>query len=84
MKVLVPLFKTLVRSPLEYAIVVWSSRHRYLIDEVERVQRSFTKYIYEVKNLEYEERLKKLNLPSLEYRRFRGDHRNIQNCKQSL
>ena len=31
------------------------------------------KYIIEVKDLNYEDRLKYLNLPSLEYRKFRGD-----------
>ena len=29
--------------------------------------------MYQVKHLNYEQRLEKLNLPSLEYRRFRGD-----------
>ena len=43
------------------------------IDQIENVQRRFTKHIYQVKDLSYEERLKTLKLPSLEYRRFRGD-----------
>ena len=72
-KVLVPLFKTLVRPVLEYANSTWNSSQRNNIDEIEAVQRRFTKRILEVKKLPYEERLKKTNLPSLEYRRFRGD-----------
>ena len=43
------------------------------LDQIENVQRRFTKHIYQVKDLSYEERLKTLKLPSLEYRRFRGD-----------
>ena len=72
-KVLVPLFKTLVRPVLEYANNAWNSSLRQNIDDLEAVQRRFTKKIHEVKKLPYEERLKRINLPSLEFRRFRGD-----------
>ena len=37
------------------------------------MQRRFTKRIVGMKDLEYEDRLKLLNLPSLEFRRLRGD-----------
>ena len=72
-KVLVPLFKTLVRPVLEYVNNAWNSSQRHNIDDIEAVQRRFSKKILEVKKLPYEERLSKINLPSLEYRRFRGD-----------
>ena len=72
-QVLVPLFKTLVRPVLEYVNNAWNSNQRYNIDEIEAVQKRFTKKIPEVKKLPYEERLSRINLPSLEYRRFRGD-----------
>ena len=62
-----------MRPVLEYANSTWNSSQRNNIDEIEAVQRRFTKRILEVKKLPYEERLKKTNLPSLEYRRFRGD-----------
>ena len=71
--VLVPLFKTLVRPVLEYVNNAWNSSQRHNIDDIEAVQRRFSKKILEVKKLPYEERLSKINLPSLEYRRFRGD-----------
>ena len=71
--VLVPLFKTLVRPVLEYVNNAWNSSQRHNIDDIEAVQRRFTRHILEVKKLCYEDRLKKINLPSLEYRRFRGD-----------
>ena len=70
---MVPLFKSLVRPILEYANSVWSNNSRKNIDSIEHVQRFFTKCIVEVKDLSYEERLIFLNLPSLEFRRFRGD-----------
>ena len=70
---MVPLFKTLVRQVMEHANVVWSPYKRKDIDAIEKVQKHFTKKILGMKNLNYTERLTKLNLPSLEYRRLRGD-----------
>ena len=40
---------------------------------IESVQRHFTKYVIGMRNLSYEERMKSLKLPSLDFRRFRGD-----------
>jgi len=40
---------------------------------IENVQRKFTKHIKGISNLPYEERLKKIKLPSLEFRQRRGD-----------
>ena len=70
---LIPIFKSLIRPVLEYGNVVWHPYLRKNIDEVEKIQRNFTRNIIGMKNLEYEERLRTLNLPSLEYRRIRGD-----------
>jgi len=71
--VLVPLFKALVRPVLEYVNTVWDSSFKTQIKLLEDVQRKYTKHILEVKKLPYEKRLERLNLPSLEFRRFRGD-----------
>ena len=71
--ILVPLFKTLIRPILEYGNAVWCPYLKKDIDEIEKVQRHFTKRIHSVKNLEYEDRLRVLKLPSLEFRRVRGD-----------
>ena len=71
--VLVPIFKSLVRPVLEYANTAWSPGLRKHIDEIEKIQKNYTRCIYKVKHLSYKERLKKLKLPSLEFRRFRGD-----------
>ena len=72
-EVMVPLFKSNVRPNLEYANAVWMPYKRKHIDSIESVQRHFTRYIIGMKELSYEDRLKSLKLPTLEYRRFRGD-----------
>ena len=40
---------------------------------LENVQRQATKFVYSCENLSYPERLRKLGLPTLEYRRIRAD-----------
>ena len=72
-EIMVPLFKSLVRPVLEYGNPVWSPHLRKNIDLVEGVQRRFTKTIQGTNNMNYQERLAFLHLPSLEYRRLRGD-----------
>ena len=71
--IMIPLFKSMVRPILEYANCVWAPNKRKDIDYVEKVQRQFTKKVIGMKELSYQERLSKLKLPSLEYRRLRGD-----------
>ena len=53
--------------------IAWPSRCHDTIDKIEQVQKRATKQIPEMKNLNYEERLRKLKLPTLGYRRVRGD-----------
>ena len=67
------LFCTYVRPHLEFAIQAWSPYYSTDISELEKIQRRATKLIPELRHLEYEERLKMLNLTSLEVRRLRGD-----------
>ena len=71
--IMIPLYKALIRSILEYGNSVWCPYLRRHIDEIEGVQRRFTKKIIGMADLSYQERLIKLKLPSLEYRRLRGD-----------
>tara|TARA_B110001454_G_scaffold210883_1_gene225906 strand:- start:49 stop:1224 length:1176 start_codon:yes stop_codon:yes gene_type:complete len=71
--IMVPLFIGLVRPIIEYGNVVWCPSWLKDIKIVEKVQRDFTRYIVGVKHLSYQDRLQKLKLPSLEYRRLRGD-----------
>jgi hypothetical protein len=67
------LFQALVRPHLEYAAAVWSPSKSGDIENIENVQRRATKLVPSLRNLEYPDRLKKLKLPTLKYRRLRGD-----------
>ena len=67
----VPLYKALVRSHFDYAMTVWSPHLVKYRNAIEGVQRRATKMIPTLKNLAYPERLKKLKLPTLAYRRTR-------------
>ena len=67
------LFTSLVRPHLEYANAVWSPRLQKDKNLIEGVQRRATKIIPGLKDLKYEERLEKIKLPSMKYRRERGD-----------
>ena len=71
--ILIPLYKALIRPILEYGNAVWCPYLKKDIADIEKVQRHFTKRIHCAKNLEYEDRLRLLQLPSLEFRRIRGD-----------
>jgi ribonucleases P/MRP protein subunit RPP40 len=63
----------MVRSHLEYAQTVWSPHKQFNIEQLERVQRRATKIIPGLHKLSYEQRLVRLKLPTLTYRRARGD-----------
>ena len=69
----VTLFKTLVRPKLEYNNSVWHPNSKVDMKQLEAVQRRATKMLPGMKNLSYPERLKALNLPTIQYRRMRGD-----------
>ena len=67
------LYKHLVRSHLEYCNSVWAPYKKSYIDKLEKVQKRATNIIPEFKKMHYPDRLKQLNLPTLTYRRSRGD-----------
>jgi hypothetical protein len=67
------LYITFVRPHLEYAQVAWAPHLIKYINMIENVQIRATKLVDGLKELPYSDRLKKLNLPTLVYRRARGD-----------
>ena len=67
------LFTSRVRPILEYGNVIWNPRLIRDIDAVERVQRRATKTVPGISTMSYSDRLRTLRLPSLVYRRARGD-----------
>jgi hypothetical protein len=59
------LFQALVRPHLEYAAAVWSPYKSGEIEQIGNVQRKATKQMPSLKNMEYNQRLRKLNMPTL-------------------
>lgn len=67
------LFTAIVRPHLEFGNVVWAPHLEKDKKLIEGVLRRATRVVSGVKDLEYEERLEKIKLPSMTYRRVRGD-----------
>ena len=72
MEIFIPLYKALVRNHFDYAMPTWNTHIKH-IEAIEGVQRRATKLVPKIKNLTYPDRLRALNLPTLSYRRLRGD-----------
>ena len=72
-EIFVQLFTSRVRPLLEYGNVIWNPRLIQDIDAIERVQRRATKTVPGISTMSYPDRLRTLRLPSLVYRRARGD-----------
>ena len=70
---LIKAFTTYVRPALEYASPVWSPSYVGLIALIESVQRKFTKRLSGLWDFSYAERLNRLGLHTLEYRRLMLD-----------
>ena len=73
MEIFLNLYKSVVRPHLEYAVTVCTPLYKKDMIAIENVQRRATKLVKSIRHLTYQERLKILGLPSLEYRRERAD-----------
>jgi len=71
--IMLNLYKTLVGLHLEFCTPVWSPHYKKDKILLERIRRRFTRMIPELKNMDYESRLNRLGLWSLEERRNRAD-----------
>ena len=71
--IILPLYKSLVRSRLEYCVQALSSYLRKDIELLEKVQKRATRMIDGFADKDYNDRLKEVGLTTLETRRKRGD-----------
>ena len=70
---LTKLYKAIVRPTLEYGNSVWGPFFEGDKKMIEKIQRRATKLVEDLRQMPYQDRLKKLNIPSLKFRRKRGD-----------
>ena len=78
------LFTSIVRPHLEYGACVWNPHLKKYINAIESVQRRATKMVPGLSNLSYKERLEQLQLPTLKYRRYRGDMIEVYKIAHNL
>ena len=83
-EVFIPLYKAVVRSHFDYAMIIWNLHAVKYIESIEGVQRRATKMVPELKKLSYPERLKCLRLPTMAYRRARGDMIEVYNIIKEI
>ena len=67
------IYKSIIRPIIDYGDSVWNPSLKKHIQMIENIQRRGTKLVPELVNINYTDRLKMLNLPTLKYRRKRGD-----------
>ncbi len=66
------IYKTYIRTHLEYAVQVWCPYYEEDIKTIENVQRKATKLVG-LRNVAYEDRLRLLKIHSMRKRRLKGD-----------
>ena len=67
------IYKSMVRSHLDYCCCVWAPYKKGDIEALEKVQKRATKLVPSLRHLPYHDRLKACNLTTLHYRQIRGD-----------
>ena len=71
--VVIKLYKSLVRPHLEFGLTLAFPQNKMDTRALESVQRRATKLVRGLNNVPYQDRLGSLRLPTLTYRRYRGD-----------
>ena len=71
-RLIIPLYKAIVRPHLEYCIQAWNPYIRKDIDMLEKIQRRAAKLIPGLRDIRYEESLKECGLTTLATRRLGG------------
>jgi len=69
----VTLNKSLVRPVVEYGNTIWGPHYTLNQQSIEGIQLRATRMLTDLHDTPYLECLRKLGLPSLQYRRLRGD-----------
>merc|ERR1712243_515588 len=70
-KEMMTMYNSYIRNKLEHVSLVWNPMGKEEIDKIEGIQRNFTSKIKGMEDLDYHQRLKKLDMYSLERRRER-------------
>ena len=68
-KLFITLYKSLIRSIIDYGCIVWLPSTKKNSQLIENIQRRATRLVPELKGLSYHQRLTELNLPTMLYRR---------------
>ena len=72
-KLIIPLYKAIIRPHLEYCIQALRPYHKKDVDKLERVQRRANEIISELNHFCYKTRLLQCGLTTLDTRRLKGD-----------
>lgn len=67
------LYKSLIRPVIEYGNTIWGPHYALDQQNIEKIQRRATRALAGLQDISYTDRLRILGLPSLQYRRLRGD-----------
>ena len=78
-KLIIPLYKAIVRPHLEDCIQAWRPYRKKDIDTLERIKRRATKIIPGLRDLSYEERLKECGLTTIDTGRLTRDQIEVFN-----